>query len=307
MATNKPITEMSHDEWLDERRKGIGGSDAGALLGLSSYNTPLDVYLDKIGQADPIEDNDAMYWGRVLEDIVAAEYEKRSGNKVRRNNKILQHKDHPFIMANLDREIIGKNGILECKTAGRATEDWGPDGSDIVPTHYIAQVMHYMAVTGADFADLAVLIGGRDFRIYHIPRDEEIIKMVIDREIVFWTENVEARVAPDPVNINDINNLWPHDNGTLTAANAGDELDIQAAKEIKFQMKELKARETELTNKIKESMGEISGLTDRSGKILVTWKERKSMRLDTKRLKVEQPEVYDHYVAESSSRTFLIK
>ena len=307
MATNKPITEMSHDEWLDERRKGIGGSDAGAILGLNRYSTPLDVYLDKTGQADPIEDNDAMYWGRTLEDIVATEYEKRSGNKVRRNTNILQHKDHPFILANLDRELVDQNGILECKTAARAGDDWGPEGSDIIPTQYIAQVMHYMAVTGADFADLAVLIGGRDFRIYHIPRDEEIIKMVVDQEVKFWTEHVEARVAPDPINLDDINNLWPHDNGTLTAANAADEMQIKEAKEIKDKIKELKKKETELTNAIKESMGEMSGLTDLSGKILVTWKERKSMRLDTKRLKVEQQEIYDHYVTESSSRTFPIK
>jgi putative phage-type endonuclease len=298
--------EMTHTEWLDARRKGLGGSDAGAILGLNKWSSPLDVYLDKIGQSEPIEDNDAMYWGRTLEDIVATEYTRRTGNKTRRRNQILAHSEHDFILANLDRDLIGKDGILECKTAFRP-DGWGEDGTDEVPESYLAQVMHYMAVTNSKYADVAVLIGGRDFRIYTIKRDDDLINEIIKREVTFWNDHVLAKVAPDPINTNDINNLWPNDNGNTDFASAEDENKIQTVRDIKEQLKELKKKETEISNSIKESIGDLSGFTDMSGRILATWKERRSMRLDTKRLKVEQPEIYDHYAVQSSNRTFLIK
>jgi len=298
--------DMTHNEWLEARRKGLGGSDAGAILGLNKWSTPLDVYLDKVGQAEPIEDNDAMYWGRTLEDIVATEYTRRTGNKTRRINKILQHKDHNFILANLDRDLISSKGILECKTAFRP-DGWGADGTDEVPESYLAQVMHYMAVTGAEFADLAVLIGGRDFRIYTIKRDDDLINEIVKREVVFWHEHVLAEVAPDPININDANTLWPSDNGATFAANAAHTLMIDEAKQLKQQAKDISAAVKRTELQIKEQMADCSTMEDEAGKILATWKERRSKRLDTKRLKAEQPEIYDQYAVESTSRTFLIK
>lgn len=298
--------DMTHNDWLEARRKGLGGSDAGAILGLNKWATPLDVYLDKTGQAEPIEDNDAMYWGRTLEDIVADEYAKRTGNKVRRINKILQHKDHDFILANLDRDLISQNGILECKTALRS-DGWGDDGSDEVPDSYLAQVMHYMAVTGAEFADLAVLIAGRDFRIYTITRDEDLINEIIKREVSFWNDHVLAKVVPDPVTNADFNHRWPNDNGENIVADSDQQQRVSTLRQIKNKIKDLNSNAKELEAEIKKSMADASALTDVEGKPLVTWKRRVSKRLDTKRLKVEQQEIYDQYAVESSSRTFLIK
>ena len=298
--------DMTHNEWLAARQKGIGGSDAGAILGLNKWRTPLDVYLDKTGQAAPIEDNAPMYWGRQLEDIVAQEYSIRTGNKIEEIKEILVHPKYDFVLANLDRNLIGRKGILECKTAARSF-GWGEDGSDQVPESYLAQVMHYMAVTGSEFADVAVLIGGNDFRIYHIERDNEVIDMIMDRENTFWHEHVLAKVAPDPMNASDVNHLWPQDDGETDFASNVIIENIEEIKDIKQRISNLKKVETALTNQVKESMGELSGVTDSAGKILATWKTRKSMRLDTKRLKVEQPEVYNQYVVESSNRTFLTK
>lgn len=243
--------DMTHNDWLEARRKGLGGSDAGAILGLNKWSTPLDVYLDKIGQAEPIEDNDAMYWGRTLEDIVATEYTKRTGNKTRRINKILQHKDHDFILANLDRDLISSKGILECKTALRS-DGWGEDGSDEVPDSYLAQVMHYMAVTNSEFADLAVLIGGRDFRIYTIKRDDDLINEIVKREVAFWNDHVLAEVAPDPVSTADFNNRWPKDNGESVVADHNQEQRVNTLRQIKNKIKDLNSSAKELESEIKK-------------------------------------------------------
>ena len=298
--------DMTHNEWLAQRRKGLGGSDAGAILGVNKWSSPLDVYLDKIGQSLPIADNDAMYWGRELEDIVATEYTKRTGNKTRRRNAILKHSDHDFILANLDRDLIGKKGILECKTAFRP-DGWGADGTDEVPESYLAQVMHYMAVTNSEYADVAVLIGGRDFRIYTIKRDDDLINAIIEREVTFWNEHVLAKVAPDPINNNDLNNQWPHDNGETVYADDNQEQRVSTLKNIKQKIKDLGSNAKELEVEIKKDMADASVLSDAAGKILATWKDRISKRLDTKRLKEEQADLYVQYAVESSSRAFLIK
>jgi len=191
------MTQMTREEWLEARRKGIGGSDAAAVCGLNPYKSPLEVYLEKIGEIDPPEDNEAMYWGRKLEDIVAQEFSERTGLKVRRVNSILQHKEVPFMLANLDRVIVGNDegpGVLECKTSSAfKLKDW-----EEVPLMYQLQVYHYLAVTGYKYAYLAVLIGGRIFKTFRLDRDEEIIANLIKIESDFWHNHVLAGVMPEP-------------------------------------------------------------------------------------------------------------
>jgi putative phage-type endonuclease len=181
-----------------DRSKGIGGSDAAAVLGLSKYKSPLELYLEKIGELDSdIPDNDAMYWGRTLEEIVAQEYAKRTGNKVRRVNRVLQHNEHSWMLANIDREIISDRGrgVLECKTANAwLTSEWD-DGQ--VPDAYLLQLMHYLAVTGRQWGSIAVLIGGQKFIIQDFERDDELIEMMIEKERAFWEDHVLKRITPE--------------------------------------------------------------------------------------------------------------
>ena len=296
--------DMTHDQWLEARRHGIGGSDAGAILGLSKWKSPLDVYLDKIGSAEATPDSERMYWGRTMEAIVATEYEKRTGNKVRRNNRILKHKDHDFILANLDREIVGKNGILEVKTSGYSP-DWGDLGSTDIPEYYLAQVYHYMAVTDAEFADVAVLINGNDFRIYHIPRDQEIIDHLVNAEVKFWNEYVLAGIQPDPINAADIKNKWPHDNGDTLISTNGITKKCSRLSGIKTKIKDLKKLEADTQLEIQKEMADHSFLENDKGQLLATWKESSRVSVDTKRLKEDG--YYEHYSSESSSRTFRLK
>ena len=110
------IDDLSHDEWLALRRKGIGGSDAASIMGVSAYSSPYRVWADKTGRLEPLEDNEAMRQGRDLEAYVAERFTEATGKKVRRNNYMIFSKKYPFMLANIDRLIVGENAGLECKT-----------------------------------------------------------------------------------------------------------------------------------------------------------------------------------------------
>ncbi|MED2764855.1 YqaJ viral recombinase family protein [Bacillus thuringiensis] len=138
-------TDLTREKWLEIRRQGIGGSDVAAVLNLSDWNSPMSIYLDKIGELKEKSQSEYAYWGNVLEDVVARKFMKRTGLKVRRKNEMLQSKLHPFMMANIDREVIGRKEGLECKTASEyKRSEWKGDN---VPTQYILQCQHYMVVT----------------------------------------------------------------------------------------------------------------------------------------------------------------
>ena len=136
----------TREEWLKVRKLGLGGSDMAAVLGLSPWRSPIDVWLDKTSDTVEEKESEPMYWGNVLEEVVAQEFAKRSGYKVRNNNFTLQSEEYPYLLANIDREIVGLDAGLECKTANAfKANEW--DG-DNVPDAYYIQCQHYMAVTG---------------------------------------------------------------------------------------------------------------------------------------------------------------
>ena len=262
------------ESWLRERRRGIGGSDIGAILGLSKYRSPLDVYLDKIGEADDQEINDAMYWGTMLEQIVADEYARRTGSKVRRVNAICVADDAPWRRASVDRIVAGQRKILECKTAGsHMAGDWGPSGSDQVPDVYRAQVAWYQHVLNYDDADLAVLIGGRDYRIYHLPRDRGLEQLIVHAAAKFWLEHVCKKIPPDPICDRDLSTLYAVDNGEALDV-TGDDATISAVErlaDINAQIKSLEASKKDVRAQIAEKMRDASVLTV-AGDPILTYK-----------------------------------
>lgn len=189
--------EMTREEWREQRRMGIGGSDVSAILGLNSYKSPMAVYLEKIGES-PLEDtnSEAAFWGTQLEDVIVRHYAEKNGVKVRRNNHILIHPEYPWMIANLDREAYsdtrGRYGI-EAKTAGLRSAPLWDDGA--VPVPYVLQMQHYMAVTGWDLFVCTALIGGQQYIEREIPRDEDIIAHLIEEEGKFW-DLVQRKVPP---------------------------------------------------------------------------------------------------------------
>lgn len=201
---------MSRDEWLAERRNSIGGSEIGAILGLNPWCSPYTVWALKSGLISEPEDNEAMRQGRDLEEYVAQRFAEKSGYKVRRENAIVRNDDFPYIHANIDRKIIGINAGLECKTASALNTKAYKDGE--FPEHYYTQCVCYMAVKEFDRYYLAVVILGKEFKIYQLTRIKddtcpewcESSVYVCDDEInalrqiaiEFWENNVETGTPP---------------------------------------------------------------------------------------------------------------
>lgn len=301
---------MLSEQQLEDRRKGIGGSDASAVLGLNPFKTPLDLYYDKLGERkDIITNEDAVHFGNVLEDIVAEEYTRRTGDKVHRVNQPQIHPDHDFMRANLDRRVIGKKKVMECKTANQYTaQNWGPSGTDEVPEHYLLQTTHYMGVMEWDKADLAVLIGGQDFRIYNFDLDKELLEMVIEAEKEFW-QRIQDRNPPAAINKRDIDTYMAIDNGGSIVATDDIEKSITLLRDVRARLKELESTKDELENKAKIYMAENSVLTDLKGNPLITFKAPKpSVIFDAAKFKEDQPSVYEKYTKDKkNSRRFLVK
>lgn len=164
---------MTREEWLEERRKSLGGSDMGAILGINKFSSPYKVWAEKTGKLPPAPDNEAMRQGRDLEDYVASRFEEVSGKKCRRVNAILRNGKYPFLHANIDRDICGKESGLECKTASALNLKSFSGGE--FPESYYAQCVTYLAVTEYKRWYLAVLILGKEFKVYQmttVPDDE---------------------------------------------------------------------------------------------------------------------------------------
>ncbi|WP_164685033.1 YqaJ viral recombinase family nuclease [Brevibacillus reuszeri] len=208
---------MPHQEWLQWRRKGLGGSDAGAVAGFSKYRSPVVVWLEKTGKLEPSqEESQAARFGRKLEPVVADEFAERTGLKIEPVHEMLQHPEHPFMLANLDRLIHmdGEQGVLECKTADKyLAAEWEDEK---IPDHYYLQVQHYLAVTGLHFAYIAVLIGGNDFRYKRIDRNEEVIGYLINIEQDFWkmvTDDTPPAVDGSEATTQLLKEMYPESNG----------------------------------------------------------------------------------------------
>ena len=105
-------SRMSLSEWLEHRKTGIGGSDAGAIMGVNKYVTPLDLYNDKLGLVEKdLTDNQAVYFGNVLEDVVAQNIQDALAKRCARRNQIFRHKQNSWMIANIDRDIVGKKKV----------------------------------------------------------------------------------------------------------------------------------------------------------------------------------------------------
>lgn len=302
-------TDMSREEWLEARRKGIGGSDVSAIAGLNKWKSPIGVYLDKTGQS-PDEDSagEAAYWGNVMEDVVAQEFVIRTGMRVRKRNAIIKHPEHEFMLANVDRLIVGKKEGLECKTASEYLKgDWEDEE---IPAAYLLQCQHYMAVTGYQAWHIAVLIGGNKFIHKKIERDEELIEDLIGIEKDFWFNHVLAEVPPmfdgSDASSELLKALYPQAE-PLSEINLSNDVEqmLDAMDQLAEDIKTAEKQKKEYENQIKNILGENEkGVTL---KRIVTWKNYESNRIDSKRLKAEQPDLYKKYTNTTTARRFIVK
>lgn len=299
---------MSREDWLKERQKGIGGSDASVILGFNPWKSPFELYIEKTSDYLQEIDNEAIHWGNVLEDVVAEEFARRTGKKIRRRNQMFRHKDHDFMIANIDRDVVGERALLECKTTNAFNADaW--EGEHIPPA-YICQLQHYMSVLDYEKAYIAVLIGGQKFVWKELERDDEFIELMIQHEKDFWENHVLAGIPPEIDGSSSatelLNKMYPQDNGEIVMLESDKaETLIEAIELIKAEIKEKQELQKEYENKLKLMIGDAAvGVTPRYEVNLKTY-ERNSV--DTRKLKKELPDIAEKYSRTSTYRQLRIK
>ncbi len=196
-------------EWLAQRQTGLGSSEIAAVCGLSPFQTALGVYLIKTGQLPAVEETSAMRWGTALEPAIAAAYTEETGVELEPCG-LFRRDDEPWMVATPDRvtmdpawDIVDGQGpapghLVELKTASAyVAKEWGEPWTDQIPDGYLLQCQWQMLVTGFQRVDVAVLIGGQDFRRYTVHASRNIFAHLLDLGREFWSR-VELRQPPEP-------------------------------------------------------------------------------------------------------------
>jgi putative phage-type endonuclease len=311
--------DINRQQWLEVRKQGLGSSDAAAAVGLNPYQSQLELWLIKTGRdadlpkPDAEDESSPMYWGNILEPIVAMHYTKHTGHKVRRINAVLQHpeSDKSWMLANLDYAVVGADDvqILECKTAGEyGARNW----REGVPEYVQCQVQHQLAVTGKQAADVCVLICGQEIKIHRIERDEALITKLIELERRFW--HYVLTDTPPPADGSEsaglaLRYLYPYDTGNTLDFSQDKEASTVFSEllQVRVQADDYKKREDFLRQCLQQRMGEASKASFANGSI--SWKRSKdSVVLDTATLLQEQPELLKQYaLTRAGSRRFLVQ
>lgn len=298
---------MLTEDQRKERIGYIGASDAAAVLGMSRWKSRLDVWAEKTGLIVPedISEKLQVELGNELEDFVARKFEKKEGKKVALAQETLFHPKHPFIAANLDRRVVGENAVLECKvTSARKAKEWE---GDEFPTEYVIQVMHQLAVTGAEKGYLAVLIGNEDFKVKEVMRDEKVLADLVRREVEFWEKFVVPKTPPA---------VSYQDQDTLA------QMFPEAKEDAVIPLDSAAAATCELLESLEQDLDALERQIDTQKNVLrlalgfsevgtvgpwkVSWKNVTTRRVDTKRLKELYPEVATRCTGETVSRRFTV-
>lgn len=314
---------LNNQDFTLNRAHFIGGSDIAAILGLSKFKTPVDVWLEKTGRATQQTSSLAMRFGQYAEEFIAREYASATGQGVAVYEEAFVDPGSSFLAGHIDRFVLPKKGslfnstnklaatkLLECKTANPfAQQEWGDAGTDSVPMAYLIQCLWYLMLTGCGHADLAVLFGNSDFRIYTIGRDTEVETILKEKARQFWQSHVLTGIAPPPSSEADCRNLFK--NAIPRKAKEADQNDLDLLEQLKTINQNLLTYEeqlSEIKQKLMSKMQDAESL-QYQGKALVTWKAPKpSKKLDAKLLTQDHPQLAAQYQIEiENSRRFVVK
>jgi len=314
---------MNREEWLKARMAGIGGSEMAAILGVSPWEGPADVWARKKGLTPEREDSLRFRMGRRYEGPVAEEYAEREGVKLLKVDGLYTHPSAPLV-GTPDRLIAGKKKGVEIKTADpNIAWTWGEDGTDEIPLYYTTQVATYMALLGYDDWDVAVLFGFNDFRIYRLHRDLELEAMILERAREFWSTYVVGDKEPPPDDSNSYANYlvkkYPSNLHPMIEANDEQTAAIAKLIEVRADLAQVEKQEKLLENMVKGEIGAAEGISSPFGR--VTWKLTKdSTTVDWEGIAryswnlhndIYTPEVQERYIKEFSTtkpgyRRFLV-
>ena len=267
------------------------------------------MYLSKTTD-QPEQQGEHLYWGHALENPIIDRFVQDTGALVIRQPETRQHPDYEWAIANADALITNGDtieAILEIKTSSAfKSREWGADDTDEVPIEYIAQVQWYMWIYNLQEAYIAALIGGNQYRQYHITRDDELIAMLAEKAQAFWQNHVIPRIPPQPQNGEDAQKLYPHDNGDTAEADSDTLTAYAELRELKAQEKELKAQIAAKEDLLKIKIGNYSTM-QANGNTLFTWKAQSSNRFDNSAFKNAHPDLYQQYTKTSETRVLRLK
>ncbi len=311
MASVLANTEkMGREEWLQLRKRGIGGSDIGAIAGLNPFSSPLDVFLDKIGESTDKEVTDRMEIGTLMEPVVAEMAARRNPHwRVQRRNAMFQHSEHPWALANIDRLVFDPDagkGIMECKTGGwRRLKEWD---NDEAPDYQKAQLYWYQGIVGVEWGVMAGIFD-QQYRQFLVPFDQEIFGYLLQIAEDFW-HHVETRTPPpldgSAASTKLANALYRQSNPGKTISLPTEAAALIAQWNVaKAEVKAAEARKDAAENRLKQLLADAECGTYDGHTVL--WKSTVSHRLNAKKLKADQPDLYATYTEESVSRRFDIK
>jgi len=314
---------LNNQDFALLRAKSLGGSDVGAVLGLSKYRSAVDVWMEKTGKNVAVRDSLPLRFGQFAESFVASEYALSTGLSLASHDAAVIHPEYQYMHGHIDRfalngdlPLIDADGkitacrILECKTANPfAQSEWGEAGSDQVPLSYLVQCVWYMMLTNINQTDLAVLFGNADFRIYEITRDLELEQMVLERAITFWEDYVLKDIPPPASSESDYKTLFGK--STLSKSIEAPAQTYELIKKLKSLNEQVEQYEAEISQIKQSIMGQMQDaeILTFDGQTLATWKSPKpSLRLDAKRLTEEHPDlVHQYQVPIQNSRRLVIK
>lgn len=307
MYTTISTKNISRNDWLQMRKTGIGGSDAGAVCGLNPYSSAMNVFYDKTSEELSDFDNEAMRQGRDLEEYVARRFMEQTGKRVYRSNKMYRSTAHPFMLADIDRLISGENAGLECKTVSPYMADkW--IGNEL-PPHYMIQCHHYMAVTGKEAWYIAAVILGQGFLYRKILRDESLIQNLTSIEEQFWKNHVLTGKMPDPDGSKACDEVLAQYFKTAASGSSipliGFDEKLKRREKLSCLIQKLEREQKQIDQEVKAYMKDCE--TASSERYRVSWSQIETVRLDTKRIKEELPEIYQKFSSVTQSRRFTVK
>lgn len=302
-----PLSEVDNTAWLRLRKSGIGGSDAGAICGVHPYSSAMKVFRDKTSEEVEEQDSESVRIGHDLEGYVAQRFMEATGLKVRKSNYMYRSVEHPFMIADVDRLVVGEDAGLECKTASAYNADKWADGN--IPLHYVMQCYHYMAVTGRRTWYIAAVILGREFIYRRLEWDDELINRLTAMEENFWNDHVVKGIIPPPDGSRACDEVIEQYFHTAKKESAieliGFDEKLRRREEILGFIAGLQEEQKQIEQEVKLFMqdNEYAG----SARFKVSWKNIDTTKLDTKRIKAEKPEIYADYTKVSHSRRFEVK
>ncbi len=316
------IKTKNHEEWLEERKKSLGGSDVGAVLGMNAYSSPYTVWAEKTGKLPAFEGNEWTRLGNDLEGYVAQRFSEASGLKVVNDSATWRNDKYPHLHANIDRKVVGMKAGVECKLTSELNAKKYRDGE--FPDRFYAQCVEYLCVTELERWFLAVLIYGKGIKIYQMTRIVDDVKpewceasvYVSDEEIEalakttadFWNNYVLTDTPPmadgSDSTSETLRTIYPESNGESVSLMAF-ESDLEQYKHLASLEEDYKKMKNEVANRIKVFMGEAS--KGESDKFKVSYSSYSKLTFDHKAFAKDNPGIdLSAYYKSSVQRPFKV-